>query len=144
MSRLPDHQPARLSLGPLEKEILEVLWLLQEATAREIHEYVLKDPDRELSYSSVTTILGRLAQKGWVGCDEAGRAFRWRALVSCEGARALEAHNRLQSFLSVGTPEVMAALADCLDEASLEQLQAITARIQQARAERCAEEPPCT
>jgi len=134
------HRPFRLSLGPLEKEILTVLWHKSEATARDIHEFLLVDPDRELSYSSVTTVLGRLLHKGWVACNETGRAFRWYPLLTQAEAQALDAEERLASFLAVSTPEVMATLADRLDETSVEQLQTLWERVQQAKTQR----GPCT
>ncbi|WP_287129896.1 BlaI/MecI/CopY family transcriptional regulator [Candidatus Cyanaurora vandensis] len=140
---LPDHRPLRLTLGPLEREILEILWHFQEATAREVHEFLLRDPDRELSHSSVTTVLSRLLQKGWVGCDETGRVFRWRVLVSQSEAAVLEANSRLREFLAVGTPELMATLTDDLDTASREQLEAIARSIETARRAR-QKEDPCT
>jgi predicted transcriptional regulator len=136
MAPLPDNRPNRLSLGPLETEILEILWEFRSATTKDIYERILADPDRELTYSSVTTVLRRLTQKGWLTCDEEGRAFEWKPVVSREEAQSLAAHNQLQKFLSVSTPEIIAAFADSLDQNSLEQLQAIMNRIQEVRQQR--------
>jgi predicted transcriptional regulator len=136
MAPLPDAQPNRLSLGPLETEILEILWEFRIATTKDIYERILADPDRELTYSSVTTVLRRLTQKGWLTCNEEGRAFEWKPVVSKEEAQSLEAHSQLKKFLSVSTPEIIAAFADSLDQNSLEQLQAIMRRIQEVRRQR--------
>ncbi|MFS8924181.1 CopY family transcriptional regulator, partial [Synechococcus sp. B60.1] len=35
---LPKHRPKQLSLGPLESEILDILWELGSASTRQIHE----------------------------------------------------------------------------------------------------------
>ncbi len=145
MAPLPARQPKSLSLGPLETEILELLWERSQATVKEIHDCILADPDRELAYTSVTTVLRRLAQKGWVACDKTERAYVWRPQLSRAEARVLQAHERLHRFLAVGNPDVVAAFADSLDRASLEQLAAIAQRLQAAREQRNSEEePPCT
>ncbi len=140
MAPLPDHRPKQLSLGPLETEILKIVWELGCATVKDVHERILADPDRELAYTSVTTVLRRLTQKGWLSCEKQGRAFSWKPLVSRQEAQVLEAHNQLNRFLAVSNPDVVAAFADSLDAASLEQLEAIALRLQAARRAREEEE----
>jgi len=133
MSSLPNYRPQQMSLGPLETEILNILWDLGCATVKQVHELILADPDRELAYTSVTTVLRRLTQKGWLGCDESGRAFVWRPLVSRREAQILKAHQQLNQFLEVGNPDVVAAFADSLDSASIEQIEAIAQKLKAIR-----------
>ena len=136
MSILPNHRPQKLSLGPLEAEILNLVWNLGSATVKEIHEEILSDPDRELSYPTVTTVLNRLTQKGWLVCHRQDRAFTWEPLISREEAKAIQSYDKLQNFLAISNPDLVASFADSLDTASLEQLQAITARLQAIRHQR--------
>lgn len=133
MLPLPDRRPKQLSLGPLETEILEIIWDFGSATVKEIHDRILSDPDRELAYASVSTILSRLAQKGWLTCDKQARAYRWRPLLSYEEARVVQAQDKLQQFLAVGNPDLVASFADSLDRGSLEQLEAIATRLRAIR-----------
>jgi predicted transcriptional regulator len=140
MPPLPDYSPKQLSLGPLETEVLEIIWKLGSASVKEIHDRILSDPDRELAYASVTTVLSRLTQKGWLECDRQDRAFRWRPLVSQSEAQSLQAHEQLQRFLAVGNPDVVAAFADQLDGASVEKLEAIAQRLKAIRQARTEEE----
>jgi predicted transcriptional regulator len=140
MAPLPDHSPRQLSLGPLETEVLEILWALGSGTVKDIHDRILADPDRELAYASVTTVLTRLTQKGWLGCDRQDRAFRWHPLISRSEAQALQAHDQLQRFLAIGNPDVVAAFADQLDGASVEKLDAIAQRLKAVREARRKEE----
>jgi predicted transcriptional regulator len=142
MNPLPSPRPKQLSLGPLETEILEILWDMGDATVKEIHDRILTDPDRELAYMSVTTVLRRLTKKGWLACNKQERAFRWRPLLTREEARALQAHQQLKQFLAIGNPDIVAAFADDLDQASLEQIEAIAQRLQAARKEREKREEP--
>ncbi|MBW4497318.1 MAG: BlaI/MecI/CopY family transcriptional regulator [Oscillatoria princeps RMCB-10] len=136
MAALPNPRPKKLSLGPLEAEILNIVWELGSATVKDVHERILADPDRELAYTSVTTVLRRLTEKGWLACDSTERTFSWRPLVTRSEAQVLQAYDRLHQFLEVGNPDVVAAFADSLDSASLEQLKAIAQRIDDARRKR--------
>ncbi|BFM40297.1 BlaI/MecI/CopY family transcriptional regulator [Synechocystis sp. LKSZ1] len=136
MAWSPPYRPKQMSLGPLEQEILEILWQLGKATVKDIHENILANPDRELAYSSVTTVLNRLTNKGWLLCQRDGKAFSWVPRVSAEQARAIQSYEQLQQFLAVSNPEVVTAFADSLDTASLDQLEAIAARLKSLRRQR--------
>jgi predicted transcriptional regulator len=133
MVPLPNHRPKTLSLGSLETEILRIVWELDSATVKDIHDRILSDPDRELAYTSVTTVLNRLTQKGWLRCDKQERSFIWHPLVSAAEAQAIQAYEQLQQFLAVGNPDVVAAFADSLDRASIEQIESIAQRLKAIR-----------
>ncbi|ASC69850.1 Transcriptional regulator BlaI [Halomicronema hongdechloris C2206] len=136
MAPLPQKRPRQLSLGPLEQEIMAIIWQANLTTATAIHGYILRDPDRELAYASVMTVLQRLGKKGWVTCDRSQRPYRWYPVVSSQEAAVWKAHQQLADFLAVGNPDVVAAFADSLDTASVEQLDAIARRIQAIRQQR--------
>ena len=133
MTPLPNYRPKQLSLGPLETEILNIIWELSSATVKDVHDRILSDPNRELAYTSVATVLRRLTEKGWLKCDKEGRTFYWQPMVSRQQAQVIEAHEKLHRFLAVGNLDVVAAFADSLDSASVEQLEAISQRIDAAR-----------
>lgn len=136
MAPLPEYRPRQLSLGPLESEILNIVWDLGEATVKQVHDRILADPDRELAYPSVTTVLRRLTDKGWLSCCKQERAFRWRPRLSREQAQSLKAYEELQRFLAVANPDVVASFADSLDSASFEQIEAIATRLDAIRRQR--------
>ena len=129
-----------MSLGPLEREILDIVWDLGSATVKQVHERILADPDRELSPPSVTTVLNRLHRKGWLSCDRGGRAYVWKPRISRTQARALEAREHLNQFLALGNPDIVAAFASDLDSASLDRLTAIAQRLKALREARSEEE----
>ncbi|MGG6238523.1 BlaI/MecI/CopY family transcriptional regulator [Nodosilinea sp. AN01ver1] len=139
MSPLPRHRPHQLSLGPLEAEILAIIWAKGGATVKEIHDHILADPDRDLAQASVTTVLQRLAKKGWlrrVTHEKSGlrrRVYQWQPTVSQREAKLLTAHQQLQNFLAIGSPDIVAAFADSLDTAELDQLDAIAERLRALR-----------
>ncbi len=148
MAPLPRNRPRQLSLGPLEREILSILWTQGSATVKAIHDIILEDPDRELAQASVTTVLQRLAKKGWVKrraerqatSGKPRRVYVWEPEVSQHEADMLTAHQQLQDFLAIGTPDMVAAFADSLDQQDLEKLDAIARRLRQLRQAR-GEEP---
>lgn len=136
MSLLPNYRPKQLSLGPLESEILHIVWELGEVSVKDVHDRILSDPERELAYTSVTTVLRRLTNKGWLSCYKQGRVFYWVPLVSREQAEVIKSYEQLHRFLSISNPEVVASFADSLDTASVEQLKAIASRIESVRRQR--------
>lgn len=136
MAFLPDYKPKKMSLGPLETEVLEIVWQLKVATVKTVLDCILEDPNRELAYTSVTTVLRRLTAKGWLKCSKKGRAFSWQALVSPEQARALRSYEKLNRFLAVSNPDVVASFADSLDAASIKQIDAIATRLNAIRRQR--------
>jgi len=136
MSFLPKYRPQKLSLGFLEQEILEIIWDLGCASAKDIHDRILADPDRELAYASVMTVLQRLTKKGWLTHKKKGRAFFWYPLISREQAQAVQSYEQLHNFLAISNPEVVASFADSLDTASIEQIEAIANRLAEVRKQR--------
>ncbi|MEL6554120.1 MAG: BlaI/MecI/CopY family transcriptional regulator [Cyanobacteria bacterium J06621_11] len=133
MSISPPNKPKTLSLGPLEAEIVSILWAIGPTSATAVHQQILTDIDRELTYSSVSTVLKRLVKKGWVSCDRQGRIHIWQVRISQREAEIFQAQEQLRQFLAVGSPEIVAAFANELDDASLEQMDAIAQKIQAAR-----------
>ena len=136
MPPLPEYRPQQISLGPLETEILNIVWELGSATVKDVHERILADPDRELAYASVTTVLNRLTNKGWLKCQKQNRAFSWQPRVSRQQAQAIKSYDQLNRFLSISNPDIVASFADSLDTASLEQLDAIASRLEAVRRQR--------
>ena len=49
-------------LGPLESEIMDVVWELGRVTVRDVHGALSRN--RTIAYTTVMTTLGRLADKG--------------------------------------------------------------------------------
>jgi predicted transcriptional regulator len=62
------------SLGPLEQELLRILWQRGDATVREIVDEVKLDA----AYTTIMTTLDRLYKKGVLLRANEGRAFRYR------------------------------------------------------------------
>lgn len=67
-------------LGPLEAEIMDVVWDSDEVTVRDVHQNL--SADRTIAYTTVMTTLGRLADKGLLRRIEDQPAHHYTAVVS--------------------------------------------------------------
>lgn len=120
---MPSSRPA---LGDLERAIMERLWGAEGApqTVREVHAALAEG--RDIAYTTVMTVMDRLARKGLVLQERDGRAYRYRA----RGSRAemtadlmretlddFAEHDRstaLVAFVDAVGPEDLAALRRAL------------------------------
>ncbi|WP_435018776.1 BlaI/MecI/CopY family transcriptional regulator [Tundrisphaera sp. TA3] len=59
-----------------ELEALKVLWGREKATVREVYD-ALRPSDGELAYTTVLSLLQTMEQKGLVGHESAGKAYRY-------------------------------------------------------------------
>jgi BlaI family transcriptional regulator, penicillinase repressor len=65
-----------MALGDLEREVMTQLWDAAEPlTVRQVHDRLSRD--RDLAYTTVMTVLDRLAKKGVVDQQRADRAYRY-------------------------------------------------------------------
>ncbi|GAA4694916.1 hypothetical protein Prum_049090 [Phytohabitans rumicis] len=71
-----------MRLGELERAVMDVLW--DRGTPLTVREVAETLQDRELAYTTVMTVLDRLAGKGMVERDRAGRAWSYRPAASRE------------------------------------------------------------
>ena len=71
----------RVALGELERAVMAQLWSADAPlTVRDVHDRL----ERELAYTTVMTVLGRLAKKGLVRQERDGKAYRYAAAASRE------------------------------------------------------------
>ncbi|GAA0565633.1 BlaI/MecI/CopY family transcriptional regulator [Paractinoplanes ferrugineus] len=94
-----------MALGDLEREIMARLWAAAEPlTVRQVHEALSRD--RDLAYTTVMTVLDRLAKKGVVVQQKADRAYRYAPAQTREEMTASVMLDALSA-----TPDQDAALA---------------------------------
>lgn len=93
----------RKSLGPLEQELLRVLWRRGDATVRELTD----DGAVEGAYTTLMTTLDRLYKKGVLAREPEGRAFRYRPLFTEEQFKQGAVADGLQQLF--GTTSLSAA-----------------------------------
>lgn len=69
-------------LGELETEIMEITWGKGRATVRNVYEELLSQ--REIAYTTVMTIMTRLADKGLLTKEKEGQAYIYTPVCSQE------------------------------------------------------------
>src|SRR6202049_1187186 len=95
-----------LDLAPLELECMSVLWPLGEGTVRDIHRQIATSRPR--AYTTIMTIMDRLAHKGIVKRRRVGRAYRYQPNLSANEARVSAVDKIVTGFFD-GSPEALAA-----------------------------------
>jgi len=116
-------------LGPLEQDVMDVVWRLRDATVRDVHAELAEG--REIAYTTVMTTMARLARKGLLLRDTADLAHRYRPGVSRDqyGRGAV---GDVLAWLLERYPEpavaYLAGVVDELDDVTLEQLRDAVAR----------------
>ena len=71
------------SLGGTEMEILRVVWALERATAREVHEAM----EHQVAYTTVATVIKNLADKGYLSFERDGATFVYTPARPAEEVR---------------------------------------------------------
>src|SRR5271169_2122915 len=87
---------ALLDLAPLELDCMNTLWPMGEGTVREIRDRLAERRPR--AYTTIMTIMDRLARKGVVERHKVGRAYFYRANLSAEQARAQALRQVVENF----------------------------------------------
>jgi predicted transcriptional regulator len=80
-------KPITKALTPTELEMMNVIWRIGPCTVNQVVEALR--PQRELAYTSVSTIVRILEQKGFVASRREGRGHLYEALVSKTDYQAL-------------------------------------------------------
>ncbi len=104
--RIPPPRRAVLDLAPLELDCMNTLWPMGEGTVREIRDGLALRRPR--AYTTIMTIMDRLARKGVVERRKIGRAYMYRPNLSAEEARAQALSQVVENFFG-GSKEALIA-----------------------------------
>lgn len=85
-------------LGELEATIMHIIWQRGELTVRDVLQTL--QPARPLKYTTVMTVMSRLAQKGVLATRKQGKTFFYRATLTAEEFVAQRAQRAVQTVLT--------------------------------------------
>src|SRR5262245_40488031 len=123
-------RPAHLDVSRRERQILDVLFARERATAAEIQANLPEAP----SYSAVRALLRILETKGHVRHEQDGPRYVYVPVVARDSAKRSAMRHLLQTFFDGSTSQAMSALLDVsssrLDDAEIDRLKRL---IDQAR-----------
>ncbi|MEO9325243.1 BlaI/MecI/CopY family transcriptional regulator [Nocardioides sp. C4-1] len=120
---MPTSQPSRSQLGDLERAVMEQLWSAADGaalTVREVHAALSES--RDIAYTTVMTVMDRLARKDLVVQAKDGRAYRYRARESRAALTAGLMRDTLDDFAE---HDRSTALVAFVEEASADDVAAL-------------------
>jgi|SRR4051812_43942346 len=80
----------------LELECLKALWILRQGSVRHIQEALATQ--RPLAYTTVMTIMDRLARRGFVKREKTGRSFVYSAVLTQDCVRKLAVQDLVENL----------------------------------------------
>jgi len=111
--RRPTPESEPLPLGELQAAVLRDLWTQGESPVRDVAER-LRASGLELAYTTVLTVMVRLAQRGLLVRRRVGRRDVYRAAVAPEGLATALSREAVDRLLDAHGDAVLAAFADRL------------------------------
>jgi len=80
--KVESEHPHGFDLGPLEAEVMRLVWEMGEVGVDEVHRTL--QAGRPIAYTTVMTVMSRLAGRGLLERRKEGRAYLYRAAVARE------------------------------------------------------------
>ncbi len=97
-----------LGLAPLERDCMNMLWPAGEASVRDIRDALAAIRPR--AYTTIMTIMDRLAHKGVVERHKVGKKYVYRANLTAEQARAFAVEQLVENYFEGSRAALMAYL----------------------------------
>lgn len=119
-----------VTLGDLEREVMEVLWAGEEATVRSVLGALNATSGRSRAYTTVMTVMGNLTRKGLLTRRREGRTDVYRAVFSREAYAEVRAREQVRSLIDDYGDVALAHFArelDALDPERRRQLRELMA-----------------
>ena len=108
------HEAIVASLGNLERETLNEVWRLKEASVRQIAESF----GEKFAYTTVMTTLDRLYKKGFLKRQKLGKAFLYSPRLTAEELERSMTETVIETLLNAGTEKMEPVLACIVDAVS--------------------------
>jgi predicted transcriptional regulator len=99
-------------LGPLEAEVMQIIWMRGPSLVSEIEEILNNRRSEPLAYKTVLTICARLTEKGILSYEKEGRAFRYGPTMTEAEFVADQAGKAADTMLNRYGDVALAALVD--------------------------------
>ena len=85
MQRRQKRSRSLTPLGETEMEVLHHVWDLDQATVAEVHDRISRE--RKVAYTTVMTVMKKLATKGFLSVDESEQSYVYSAARPPEEVR---------------------------------------------------------
>lgn len=121
-------------LGELETEVMSVVWEQGKATVQDVKDAL--EPRRSLAYTTVMTVMSRLAEKGMLDRHKIGRAYYYTPAASQEKVAGSLLQTLVRRLYDGATGKAIAQLLENdenVDDAELERLEELIRSKRQGR-----------
>jgi predicted transcriptional regulator len=108
-------------LGELQLAVMEVVWEHQPVSVTDVLTF-LNQKNRDLAYTTIMTIMSRLAEKGWLVSEKRGRAYFYHAAHSRQQAEEAAVGQVVHALLEDFGDVAVAQFVKKLDEIDPHQL----------------------
>ena len=111
-------------LGELEGQVMRAVWDIHEGTVQDVSVHL--DTGKDLAYTTVMTVLGRLVEKGFLTRKKQGRAYVYRPQVSRQSIADSALRGVVDRFFDGVSTRAVAHLLGApedVDEAELRRLE---------------------
>jgi predicted transcriptional regulator len=116
-------------LTPKEEEIMQVLWKLEKAFVKEV---VQELPSPRPHYNTVSTVIRKMEDKGYVMHEAFGNSHRYYPVVSKEDYRSGFFNNAIKNYFEDSYKNVVSFFAK-EEKISVEELKEIIEIIEQQK-----------
>jgi len=115
-------------LGPLETEIMQILWQEERSTVKKVHRKL--SSQREIAYTTVMTTMSRLAEKGVLNRHREGLAYVSNPAISEEDFVTMVVHQVLDGLLDDYSDTAIEYMIDYLSRNNPAELKRLQSAIQ--------------
>jgi len=119
--------------GPLEQDVLGVLWKKEEATGREVFSELRRS--RTIALTTVLTVLERLANKGFVQKTKGESVFLYRPAFTKDGFAREVSHGVLKNIFAISASGACASFVDTLADVDPQELERLSSLIEKKKKE---------
>ena len=127
----PHKKGVRKILGDLEADIMEVVWSKTTITVREVFKELKKS--REIAYTTVMTVMTRLAEKGLLQKIKQGNAFVYNAAKSKAEFTKSTIKKVITELLADFSTPAISQFIDSIDDSQPEKMDELARLIEQKR-----------
>jgi len=124
---------SRPTLGPLESQVMEVIWKQGEVTIRDVYDFIRQQ--RDLAYTTVMTVVHNLHRKGILKQRLDGKTHYYMAVQSRSQFVESKVGELLDALLEDFTEPALAHLINRLSKTDNEKLIALEHLLAERRAQ---------
>ncbi len=134
---IPDFKPHKDGfkqvLGDLEADVMEYLWEYGTSTVRAVHDHLHKE--RQLAYTTVMTVMSRLADKDMLLREQVGNAYAYRPAVSRDAFAQQVVEEVLDALMGNFSDQTVSHFARKLGQVEQDRLSELEKAIRSKRGE---------